>query len=274
FSSARARRRPRSLRLARLLRSWSPWCGGRRGSSPWPFDVSSTSGSCCPTWEIPGDDNRGNGRSGGTRTPGPRFWRPMLYQLSYTPSVPDKGQRAVSMPVSATLARGGRMPDAHGHFKGRSLPSRLNRTVLSKQAGDGAGLIAQALHRCVGIADRKGLGAAAAIHHGDGLDLLGNHLDHRHGVAARRPGADFRRAFDDEVVDPLDLVAVDHLFGAPVDGDADRLAFMADAANRHADARIGRQVLELLAVPGRDEIEVQPIVQIAEGRRLGPAVGA
>src|SRR5260370_38664698 len=27
-----------------------------------------------------------NGRSGGTRTPGPRFWRPMLYQLSYTPT--------------------------------------------------------------------------------------------------------------------------------------------------------------------------------------------
>src|SRR5918993_1191615 len=26
-----------------------------------------------------------NGRSGGTRTHDPRFWRPMLYQLSYTP---------------------------------------------------------------------------------------------------------------------------------------------------------------------------------------------
>jgi hypothetical protein len=26
-----------------------------------------------------------NGRSGGTRTPSPRFWRPVLYQLSYTP---------------------------------------------------------------------------------------------------------------------------------------------------------------------------------------------
>lgn len=26
------------------------------------------------------------GRSGGTRTPGIRFWRPTLYQLSYTPS--------------------------------------------------------------------------------------------------------------------------------------------------------------------------------------------
>src|SRR5690606_26539508 len=29
---------------------------------------------------------RRNGRSGGTRTHGPRFWRPMLYQLSYTPA--------------------------------------------------------------------------------------------------------------------------------------------------------------------------------------------
>src|SRR3984893_10967869 len=26
-----------------------------------------------------------NGRSGGARTPNPRFWRPVLYQLSYTP---------------------------------------------------------------------------------------------------------------------------------------------------------------------------------------------
>jgi hypothetical protein len=26
------------------------------------------------------------GRGGGTRTHGPRFWRPMLYQLSYTPT--------------------------------------------------------------------------------------------------------------------------------------------------------------------------------------------
>src|SRR5215207_6376442 len=29
-----------------------------------------------------------NGRSGGTRTHDPRFWRPMLYQLSYTPVPP------------------------------------------------------------------------------------------------------------------------------------------------------------------------------------------
>src|SRR5581483_5945732 len=27
----------------------------------------------------------GDGRSGGARTPNPRFWRPVLYQLSYTP---------------------------------------------------------------------------------------------------------------------------------------------------------------------------------------------
>src|ERR1700740_2244691 len=45
------------------------------------------------------------GRSGGTRTPGPRFWRPMLYQLSYTPS--DKRQRAgerVRPPARAAFA--------------------------------------------------------------------------------------------------------------------------------------------------------------------------
>ena len=59
----------------------------------------------------------------------------MLYQLSYTPSVPDKGQRAVSMPVGATLARGGRMPDAHGHFKGRLPSSRANGTVFVRTAG-------------------------------------------------------------------------------------------------------------------------------------------
>src|SRR5579871_1868062 len=37
------------------------------------------------------------GRSGGTRTHGPRFWRPMLYQLSYTPknpSWPDSAARS------------------------------------------------------------------------------------------------------------------------------------------------------------------------------------
>src|SRR3984957_8479616 len=27
-----------------------------------------------------------DGRRGGTRTPNPRFWRPVLYQLSYTPT--------------------------------------------------------------------------------------------------------------------------------------------------------------------------------------------
>src|SRR5262245_38300201 len=34
-----------------------------------------------------------NGRSGGTRTPDPRFWRPMLYQLSYTPTGGHRDRR-------------------------------------------------------------------------------------------------------------------------------------------------------------------------------------
>src|SRR5581483_1106525 len=33
------------------------------------------------------------GRGGGTRTHGPRFWRPMLYQLSYTPRKTRQGRR-------------------------------------------------------------------------------------------------------------------------------------------------------------------------------------
>jgi hypothetical protein len=31
-------------------------------------------------------EERESGRSGGTRTPDRRFWRPLLYQLSYTPA--------------------------------------------------------------------------------------------------------------------------------------------------------------------------------------------
>ena len=30
-------------------------------------------------------------RAGGTRTPNPRFWRPVLYQLSYSPGLPGGG---------------------------------------------------------------------------------------------------------------------------------------------------------------------------------------
>src|SRR5260221_11346098 len=37
------------------------------------------------------------GRSGGTRTPGPRFWRPMLYQLSYTPMRCRRPEPAVAL---------------------------------------------------------------------------------------------------------------------------------------------------------------------------------
>ncbi len=43
-----------------------------------------------------------DGRSGGARTPSPRFWRPVLYQLSYTPAAPLRprlGRRARCLPV-------------------------------------------------------------------------------------------------------------------------------------------------------------------------------
>src|SRR5579863_106114 len=44
---------------------------------------------------------RPDGRAGGTRTPNRRFWRPVLYQLSYCPS-------AARTPVTARAAKVGR----------------------------------------------------------------------------------------------------------------------------------------------------------------------
>ena len=48
-----------------------------------PLELRNTHRSFCPdqaTYRYPG-------RSGGTRTPNPRFWRPVLCQLSYTPRI-------------------------------------------------------------------------------------------------------------------------------------------------------------------------------------------
>jgi hypothetical protein len=46
------------------------------------------------------------GRSGGTRTHGPRFWRPMLYQLSYTPAgrVPLSGAMDLGKRLTGPVA--------------------------------------------------------------------------------------------------------------------------------------------------------------------------
>src|SRR4051812_24231338 len=51
---------------------------------------------------FPRPEGLGPGRSGGARTPGPRFWRPMLYQLSYTP----KSQRGRPLANAAGRCKG------------------------------------------------------------------------------------------------------------------------------------------------------------------------
>jgi hypothetical protein len=43
-----------------------------------------------------------DGRSGGARTPNPRFWRPVLYQLSYTP-INGSRERVMSLSSQASL---------------------------------------------------------------------------------------------------------------------------------------------------------------------------
>src|ERR1700761_6153101 len=52
---------------------------------------------------------RRGGRSGGARTPSPRFWRPVLYQLSYTPN----GKRHVR-PIHRNDARSALFSDGGG----------------------------------------------------------------------------------------------------------------------------------------------------------------
>src|SRR5579863_4204495 len=54
-----------------------------------------------------GLSTRGHGRSGEARTPNPRFWRPVLYQLSYTPVWPNRCRavRAVSSIGRGRFAR-------------------------------------------------------------------------------------------------------------------------------------------------------------------------
>uniref|UniRef100_A0A0N4ZL02 LigA n=1 Tax=Parastrongyloides trichosuri TaxID=131310 RepID=A0A0N4ZL02_PARTI len=188
---------------------------------------------------------------------------------------PALDQRAVdNHPAARPSPEGGVCPSPTVISRAICAADARSRGFSSEQTRHGAGLIAQPFHQGVGIADREGLGPAAAVHHRHRLDLFGNHLDHRHGVAARRPGAEVGRAGDDQVIQPIHLVAVRDLLSAAVDGDADRLPFFAHAAHGHADARVGGQVLQLLAVAGGDEIEVQPVVQIAQRRRLRPSVGA
>ena len=69
-----------------------------------------------------------HGRRGGTRTPNPRFWRPVLYQLSYTP-------RAVSFcSIGAADAR-------HGRFRLTSpLPAASFRAPPRPRGGWPQGL--------------------------------------------------------------------------------------------------------------------------------------
>src|SRR5690242_18651098 len=76
------------------------------------------------------------GRSGGTRTHGPRFWRPMLYQLSYTPKVPPWPRNEARpghpfLPISKFLRRrrSRRFCHLHGWRSAASPPWRWARSV-------------------------------------------------------------------------------------------------------------------------------------------------
>src|SRR5438874_8187034 len=64
-----------------------------------------------------------HGRSGGARTPNPRFWRPVLYQLSYTP----KSQCRAGLALPSFLPKGFRGGSAG--FAGARAYSRSEGVV-------------------------------------------------------------------------------------------------------------------------------------------------
>src|SRR5438270_9431552 len=112
-----------------------------------------------------------NGRSGGARTPNPRFWRPVLYQLSYTPNL---------------HRHSGRDPGAHAmrptsRWIARSSPATTFTALLFYDFGDDAGADGAAA-----FADRK----AQAFVHRDRRDQLDLHRDvvarHHHLGAFRQ----------------------------------------------------------------------------------------
>src|ERR1700724_1664909 len=103
-----------SLRLGQVTRATS-WRTCWTNSAAIDFAMSADlkgRGNSYPYGDSPGPFPAGRagtassvGRSGGARTPNPRFWRPVLYQLSYTPKIKD-----VTVPSCREMAPDRRSP--------------------------------------------------------------------------------------------------------------------------------------------------------------------
>src|SRR5437667_9854117 len=88
------------------------------------------------------DFRRGPSRPGRNRTCNPRFWRPVLYQLSYGPMsvaggtyrIRGRRGRLGQVPSSITITTRGSNPNARATRaappKGQTLPSRLRGSSL------------------------------------------------------------------------------------------------------------------------------------------------
>src|SRR5690242_7771829 len=83
------------------------------------------------------------GRSGATRTPHRRFWRPLLFQLSYTPSCARKFTIASApSPGQAAMLRSDRCDDRFADLVARAIACRAcpamagRRRVLGSGNGD------------------------------------------------------------------------------------------------------------------------------------------
>src|SRR5262249_58684279 len=78
------------------------------------------------------------GRSGRARTCDPRFWRPVLYQLSYTPAGNRRSAplRAVSSIGHAPIARAKRLLPHQQGYPRLGFRAKLRLTQQQKQTGE------------------------------------------------------------------------------------------------------------------------------------------
>src|SRR5438876_4871982 len=65
------------------------------------------------------------GRAGGTRTPNRRFWRPLLYQLSYRPTLPPGGATHEPGKLIQPLTHSAYLTAPTVHIPTQRLPSRV-----------------------------------------------------------------------------------------------------------------------------------------------------
>ena len=161
-----------------------------------------TSGGPARQGSADGADKAAGGRwnrGGGTRTPGLRFWRPPLYQLSYAPlfgAIVSAVQSRSASARAASLARRGQVAVQSTGNRGLSIGAPAGSSSASP---GNSGEVRHARGACVASSPSSGRLATSARSLGSAEVALDPALDER-DLVGRERAADAHRAVAPEVV--------------------------------------------------------------------------